>query len=151
MQFGFPAQAGTHFASDLAAARWVPACAGTGKEVDFCDPGLPQTSGPCAGRDPCPVRTMPFVYLLASKPYGTLYVGSTFGLARRVWQHKTRAIPGFTAKYDVDRLVWFETHERLETALVRERQIKKWKRDWKINLIERENPHWADLYPSLSP
>ena len=98
-----------------------------------------------------PVRTMPFVYLLASKPYGTLYVGSTFELARRVWQHKTRAIPGFTAKYGVDRLVWFETHERLETALVRERQIKKWKRDWKINLIERENPHWADLYPSLSP
>ena len=94
---------------------------------------------------------MPFVYLLASKPYGTLYVGSTFELARRVWQHKTRAIPGFTAEYGVDRLVWFETHEHLETALVRERQIKKWKRDWKINLIERENPHWADLYPSLSP
>ena len=80
-----------------------------------------------------------------------LYVGSTFELARRVWQHKTRAIPGFTAKYGVDRLVWFETHESLETALVRERQIKKWKRDWKINLIERENPNWADLYPSLSP
>jgi len=93
---------------------------------------------------------MPFVYLLAAKPYGTLYVGSTFELARRVWQHKTRAIPGFTAKYGVDRLVWFETHESLETALVRERQIKKWKRDWKFNLIERENPHWADLYPSLS-
>ena len=98
-----------------------------------------------------PVRTMPFVYLLASNPYGTLYVGSTFELARRVWQHKTRAIPGFTAKYGVDCLVWFETHERLETALIRERQIKKWKRDWKINLIERENPNWADLYPSLSP
>ena len=93
---------------------------------------------------------MPFVYLLASKPYGTLYVGSTFELARRVWQHKTRAIPGFTAEYGVDRLVWFETHENLETALVRERQIKKWKRDWKINLIERENPHWLDLYPSFS-
>ena len=94
---------------------------------------------------------MPFVYLLASKPYGTLYVGSTFELARRVWQHRTRAIPGFTAKYGVDCLVWFETHERLETAFIRERQIKKWKRDWKINLIERENPHWTDLYPSLSP
>jgi putative endonuclease len=94
---------------------------------------------------------MPFVYLLASEPYGTLYVGSTFELARRVWQHKTRAIPGFTAKYGVDRLVWFEPHEDLETALIRERQIKKWKRAWKINLIERENPHWADLYPFLSP
>ena len=66
---------------------------------------------------------MPFVYLLAAKPYGTLYVGSTFELARRVWQHKTRAIPGFTAKYGVDRLVWFETHESLETALVRERVV----------------------------
>lgn len=97
------------------------------------------------------IRTMPLVYLLAAKPYGTLYVGSTFELARRVWRHKTRAVPGFTAKYGVDRLVWFETHESLETALVRERQIKKWKRDWKINLIERENPHWADLYPTLSP
>ena len=123
--------------------------------------------GPCLRRDPAkrsrvvanlgspgtyvPVSTMPFVYLLASKPYGTLYVGSTFELGRRVWQHKTRAVPGFTAKYGVDRLVWFESHERLETALVRERQIKKWKRDWKINLIEQENPHWADLYPSLSP
>jgi putative endonuclease len=64
---------------------------------------------------------------------------------------KHASSPGFTAEYGVDRLVWFETHESLETALVRERQIKKWKRDWKINLIERENPHWADLYPSLSP
>ena len=94
---------------------------------------------------------MPFVYLLASKPYRTLYVGSTFELACRGWQHKTTAIPGFTGKYGVDRLVWFEPHESAETALVQERQIKKWKRDWKINLIERENPRWADLYPSLSP
>jgi predicted GIY-YIG superfamily endonuclease len=97
--------------------------------------------GPCAGRDPYTLlsewlldgsllpqepqnisdRAMPFVYLLASKPYGTLYIGSTFDLARRIWQHKTRAIPGFTAKYSVDRLVWFETHETLATALMRER------------------------------
>jgi putative endonuclease len=61
--------------------------------------------------------------------------------ARRVWEHKTRAVRGFTATYGVDRLVWFEAHETLEAALVRERQIKEWKRDWKINLIERENPH----------
>jgi putative endonuclease len=92
---------------------------------------------------------MAFVYLLASKPYGTLYVGSTFDLPRRVFEHKTRAIPGFTAKYRVDRLVWFEAHEGLEGALIRERQIKKWKRDWKINLIERDNPHWIDLSSSL--
>ena len=94
---------------------------------------------------------MAFVYLLASKPYGTLYVGSTFDLARRVAEHKTRAVPGFTAKYRVDRPVWFEAHETLEAALIRERRIKGWKRDWKINLIERDNPHWIDLYPSLTP
>jgi putative endonuclease len=94
---------------------------------------------------------LPFVYLLSSKPYGTLYVGSTFDLARRVSEHKLRAVPGFTEKYAVDRLVWFEVHETLETALIRERQIKKWKRDWKINIIERDNPYWVDLYPSLLP
>lgn len=94
---------------------------------------------------------MPFVYLLASKPYGTLYVGSTIDLARRVFEHKNKAIPGFTAKYGVDRLVWYETHELLETAWMRERQIKEWRREWKIAMIERENPHWVDLYASLSP
>jgi len=79
-----------------------------------------------------------FVYMLASRHYGTLYVGSTNDLARRVWEHKTKAIPGFTTKYGVDRLVWFEVHETLEGALIRERQIKRWKRDWKINLIEAQ-------------
>ena len=97
-----------------------------------------------------PQLAMAFVYLLANNPYGTLYIGSTFDLVCRVWEHKMKAVPGFTAKYSVDRLVWHEAHETLEAALVRERQIKKWKRDWKINLIERENPYWIDLYPSLS-
>ncbi|MGH6742707.1 MAG: GIY-YIG nuclease family protein [Bradyrhizobium sp.] len=92
---------------------------------------------------------MPFVYVLASKPYGTLYIGSTFDLAGRVSEHKAKAVPGFTKKYCIDRLVWYQVHESLEAALLRERQIKKWKRDWKINLIERENPHWTDLFPSL--
>ena len=76
---------------------------------------------------------MCFAYILASQHYGTLYVGSTTDLGRWVWEHKTKAIPGFTAKYGVDRLVWFEAHETLEGALIRERQIKEWKRDWKIN------------------
>jgi len=93
---------------------------------------------------------MAFVYLLSSKAYGTLYVGSTFDLPRRVAEHKAQAVPGFTAKYGVNRLVWYETHETLEGALIRERQIKKWKRDWKINLIERDNPHWVDLSVSLT-
>ena len=92
-----------------------------------------------------------FVYILASQHYGTLYVGSTNDLARRIWEHKSGAVPGFTKKYGVDRLVWFETHETLEGALIRERQIKRWRRDWKINLIEAQNPHWVDLYPTLWP
>jgi putative endonuclease len=92
-----------------------------------------------------------FVYLLASRPRGTLYVGMTDDLLRRVCEHKTKAVPGFTAKYGVDRLVWFEAHETLESALLREKRIKDWKRAWKIQLLERDNPHWVDLYPQLSP
>src|SRR5438874_7732892 len=81
-----------------------------------------------------------FVYMLASQHYGTLYIGSTTDLARRVWEHKTRAVPGFTAKYGVDRLVWFEVHETLESALVRERQIKRWKRDKSERLHNGSRP-----------
>jgi len=91
-----------------------------------------------------------YVYLLASKPYGTLYVGVTADLVRRVWEHKQKVVSGFTSRYQVDRLVWFELHETAEPARRRERQIKEWKRDWKINLIERDNPHWIDLYSELS-
>ena len=92
---------------------------------------------------------MVHVYLIASKPYGTLYVGVTSDLARRVWEHRVRAVRGFTARYGVDRLVWFEAHDSADVAMLRERQIKEWKRDWKINLIERDNPRWIDLYPNL--
>ena len=88
--------------------------------------------------------------LLASKPYGTLYVGLTTELARRVWEHKIKAVAGFTARYRVDRLVWFESHDSAEAAMLREKQVKEWKRDWKLNLIERDNAHWIDLYPNLS-
>jgi putative endonuclease len=92
-----------------------------------------------------------FVYLLASKHYGTLYIGVTTDLARRVSEHKSKAVPGFTAKYGVDHLVWFEHHDHWESAIRREKQLKEWKRDWKIELIERDNPHWLDLYHSLLP
>jgi putative endonuclease len=92
-----------------------------------------------------------FVYLLTSKPHGTLYVGKTADLVRRVWEHKMKAVPGFTAKYGVDRLVWFEAHETLESVFHREKQIKGWRRAWKISLIEENNPYWIDLYQSLSP
>ena len=91
---------------------------------------------------------MYFAYLLASKPRGTLYIGSTSDLVRRVWEHKVKAVRGFTAKYDVDRQVWFERYDTLEAAIQRERRIKNWKRAWKIELIEKDNPHWVDLYPS---
>lgn len=93
---------------------------------------------------------MYYVYLLASQPHGTLYIGKTNDLLRRVWEHKNKVVPGFTEKYGVDRLVWFEAHETLEAVFRRERQLKGWKRAWKIQLIEKDNPHWIDLYPSLS-
>jgi putative endonuclease len=92
-----------------------------------------------------------YVYLLASKPYRTLYIGSTIDLARRIYEHKEKAIPGFTAKYGVDKLVWFEEQDSIMAARYRERQIKEWKRDWKVNLIEKENPQWIDLSKNFAP
>jgi putative endonuclease len=86
-----------------------------------------------------------FVYTLASKRNGTLYVGMTDDLSRRVWEHQTGVFPGFTSKYGVKTLVWFEVHETRESAFTRERQIKKWKRRWKLQLIEEMNPAWKDL------
>jgi putative endonuclease len=91
-----------------------------------------------------------FVYLLASRPHGTLYVGVTSDLLKRVWEHKNKLAPGFTARYGVDKLVWFEAHEAQEAALKREKQIKEWRRAWKRELIEINNPYWIDLFPSLS-
>jgi putative endonuclease len=90
-----------------------------------------------------------YVYLLASKPYGTLYVGVTSDIIKRVFEHKSKAVPGYTARYGVDKLVWYEAHDSVDAAIRREKQIKGWKRDWKFNLIERANPHWIDLYRDL--
>jgi putative endonuclease len=86
-----------------------------------------------------------YVYLIASRRNGTLYTGMTDDLARRVWEHQTGAFPGFTKRYGVKTLVWFEVHETREAAFLRERQIKKWKRTWKLRTIEKTNPHWKDL------
>lgn len=91
----------------------------------------------------------PVVYLLASKPYGTLYLGVTSDLKKRVWQHKNKLAKGFTEQYSVDQLVWYELHSSMVVAIVREKNLKNWKRDWKIKLIENENPYWQDLYLSL--
>jgi putative endonuclease len=92
---------------------------------------------------------MSAVYILASRRHGTLYVGVTASLVRRVSQHRAGEIQGFTARYGVKRLVWFERHESIVDAIQREKSLKKYRREWKVNLIERENPFWADLYPAL--
>jgi putative endonuclease len=88
----------------------------------------------------------PCVYMLASAKDGTLYIGVTGNLPFRVAQHRARAIDGFTKTYGVDRLVWFERHERMEDAVVCEKQMKKWKRAWKIRMIMQDGSQWRDLY-----
>ncbi|HUG24419.1 GIY-YIG nuclease family protein [Piscinibacter sp.] len=90
-----------------------------------------------------------FVYILASRRHGTLYIGSTSDLIKRVYQHKNGVVGGFTKLHRVDRLVWFEVHESSRAMVTRERQLKEWKRQWKIELIEKENQQWEDLYPAL--
>jgi len=91
-----------------------------------------------------------YVYMLASKPYGALYIGTTSDLVRRIWGYKNNVVPVFTKRHGVDQLIWFEAHQPRDAALARETQIKEWKRDWKINLIERENRHWRDLSLTLT-
>ena len=91
----------------------------------------------------------PCVYILASEPYGTLYIGVTSDMIGRLWQHRNGEVKGFTAKYRVHMLVRFEQFETMHDAISREKQLKRWHRQWKINLIESENPHWIDLAPSL--
>jgi putative endonuclease len=90
------------------------------------------------------------VYILASKKNGTLYVGMSDDIVKRVWQHRSGLLPGFTKRYDVKMLVWLEQHETRESAFPRERQIKKWNRKWKLELIEKLNPLWRDLYGEIA-
>ena len=91
-----------------------------------------------------------YVYILASKRNGTLYTGMTSNLHKRIWQHKNKLIPGFTEKYKVTNLVYYEIHEDPIEAITREKQVKKWNRAWKMKLIETENPEWSDLFESLN-
>ncbi len=91
------------------------------------------------------------VYILASKSYGTLYVGVTNDLVRRVYEHKHNMVPGFTQKHGVHKLVYYEVHQDVKQAITREKQIKRWKRQWKLNLIDQHNPAWKDLYHDVSP
>ncbi|MCB9493515.1 MAG: GIY-YIG nuclease family protein [Epsilonproteobacteria bacterium] len=90
-----------------------------------------------------------YVYIMANKPRGTLYIGVTNNLSRRVWQHKQKTLDGFSKKYNLTRLVWAEKIEYGQQAIAREKQLKRWHREWKVNLIESLNPEWDDLYSTL--
>jgi putative endonuclease len=94
-----------------------------------------------------PIRA--YVYMLASRKHGTLYIGVTTDLIARIVQHREGLLEGFTKRYGIKRLVWFEGHESVVAAIPREKSLKKYRREWKINLIERENPNWDDLFPGL--
>ena len=91
-----------------------------------------------------------YVYLLASKKHGTLYLGVTNDIVRRVFEHKSKAVAGFTTRYGVDKLVWFEIYDDAITAIAREKELKKWRLDWKTRLIEEQNPGWVDLYSGIA-
>jgi len=95
------------------------------------------------------MNRQPAVYILASKRNGTLYVGVTSGLIKRVWEHKNNVVKGFTERYSVHQLVWYELHETMESAIRKEKMLKNWKRVWKLELIERSNPNWEDLYETI--
>jgi len=90
-----------------------------------------------------------YTYILASQKNGTLYIGITSELVKRIWQHKNNIADGFTRKYAVHRLVYFDVFEDISDAVSREKQLKRWHRQWKLNLIEQQNPDWRDLYPQL--
>ena len=87
---------------------------------------------------------------MTNRPNGILYVGVTSDLAKRIWEHKEHLVAGFTKKHDISRLVWYECHGSIEAAITREKQIKEWRRDWKVNLIQTMNPAWRDLYDDLT-
>jgi putative endonuclease len=91
----------------------------------------------------------PAIYILASKPNGTLYIGSTSNLPQRIWQHKNNLVDGFSKTHCVYSLVYFEQYDDMYSAICRERQLKRWNRAWKLELIEKNNPKWDDLYPSI--
>jgi len=95
------------------------------------------------------VNNQPAVYILASKRNGTLYIGVTSDLVKRIWEHKNNLVEGFTKRYGVHHLVWYELHERMESAIEREKRLKEWKRIWKLESIENSNPNWLDLYDTI--
>jgi putative endonuclease len=90
-----------------------------------------------------------FVYIIASNKNGTIYIGVTNNLTKRVWEHKNEVADGFTSKYSVKKLVYYEDHSEIESAIRREKRLKKWERKWKLELIEKNNPQWLDLYDKI--
>ena len=96
------------------------------------------------------MKRQPAIYILASSHYGTLYTGVTSNLIARTWQHREHLVDGFTKHYSVTRLVWYELAETMDSAILREKQIKKWNRAWKVRLIEASNPDWLDLWPGIA-
>ena len=95
------------------------------------------------------IQKSPCVYLLANKPDGVLYLGVTSDLVKRIWQHKNSFVDGFSKRYNTHRLVWYEQHEDMSSAILREKRVKKWAREWKVQLIEESNPEWRDLYGDI--
>ena len=95
------------------------------------------------------MQKQPAVYILANKRNGTLYIGVTSNLKRRIWDHKNKMIEGFTKRYNVTQLVWYELHNTMESAIIREKRLKDWKRKWKLELIEKSNPDWRDLFQEI--
>ena len=96
-----------------------------------------------------PVQKQPAVYILASKRNGTLYIGVTSDLVKRIWEHRNQMVSGFTKRYKIHQLVWYELHENMESAIIREKRLKEWQRKWKLELIEKFNPTWEDLYRTI--
>src|SRR5438552_18189912 len=90
-----------------------------------------------------------YVYIIASRRDGAIYIGVTNDIVRRAYEHRIKAVPGFTSKYNITQLVWFEVYDDPVSAITREKELKKWKRTWKIQLIQAENPEWKDLYESI--
>lgn len=95
------------------------------------------------------MNKQPAVYILASRRNGSLYVGVTSNLGKRIWEHRNNMTEGFTKRYEIHRLVWYEIHETMESAILREKRMKDWKRAWKLDLIEKFNPEWRDLYETI--
>ena len=95
------------------------------------------------------MERQPCVYILTNRRNGTLYVGVTSNLPNRIWEHKSKVVKGFTSKYNLDKLVWYEIHETMESAIQREKAIKYWRRRWKLKTITEMNPHWRDLFEDL--